>query len=618
MRIPIYRAKSQLSNQAPGARITARMNPTPFVNAELQKGGVLTEIANQAAAYSQERYKAIVEAQRNEAVFGAKEKLLQASFALGNDDDIYNIFDGKKKYDTTVKKIFEDSLEAVGNNKYAQEDFKQAFNSFELAERFRLKGRIDEKIEKRVETSLKSLKDQQEILLGDPYLDYTLDDTLFATAGLQNLFDKAGEKEMIPEVLRANVTPEVLSNALKKAIPAFASADLRNALMLNVVAKGFSDVEAGTMELEDFKKVVADRAPNLPTHVLNLMQAVPMDEVFDVIRQTINNAASVSKDQRDLQEQVDKQFSENVKSGYNRYFYYLSFDNQNKKFDVQQITDLLPEIITKDVSRENILSSYIPNVKKQDGKFEAKGSDIAKGIQLYLAEVNELTPDMLNKMENFGKTTTEERKNDPAAFNALVKLDAEDGLTTTIVSSFSDKLTPSTYLQFINAAEAEVSEGLTGSRAFITRSLEFIEAEFIRSDIEKELAIQVSNQIDRLHNQLDTIVRDARMDGNPLSKTDIETKALELLASNSPRYKEVILTQFADQREFAAGSVFQFETISNDLANAQTPQEAITILEGWYNSLENPTGQNNTDYTQYKRSFSALAKKLAEIERMSQ
>ena len=163
-----------------------------------------------------------------------------------------------------------------------------------------------------------------------------------------------------------------------------------------------------------------------------------------------------------------------------------------------------------------------------------------------------------------------------------------------------------------------MSEGLTGSRAFITRSLEFIEAEFIRSDIEKELAIQVSNQIDRLHNQLDTIVRDARIEGNPLSKTQIETKALELLASNSPRYREVILTQYAEQREFAAGTVFKFETISNDLANAQTPQEAITILEGWYNSLENPTGQNNTDYTQYKRSFSTLAKKLAEIERMSQ
>ena len=618
MRIPVYRSGAELSNRAPGARITARMNPTPFINAEVQKGGVLTEAANQALKYSQERYKAIVEAQRNEAVFGAKEKLLQASFAFSNDDDIYNIFDGKKKYDTTVKKIFEDSLEAVGNNKYAQEDFKQAFNSFELAERFRLKGRIDEKIEKRVETSLKSLKDQQIAFLGDPNADYTLDDTIFQTAGLQNIFDKAAEKGMIPEALRENISPEVLTGALKKAIPAFASADLRNALMLNVVAKGFRDVKAGTMSLKNFQKTVADKAPNLPPHVLNLMQAVPMDEVFDVIRQTINNAASVSKDQRDLQEQVDKQFSENVKSGYNRYFYYLSFDNQNKDFDVQEITDLLPEIITKDVSRQNILSSYIPNVKKEGEKFEAKGSDIAKGIQLYLAELNELTPDMLNKMENFGKTPTEERKNDPAAFDALVKLDAEDGLTTKIVSSFSDKLTPQTYLNFINAAEAEVSEGLTGSRAIITRSLEFIEAEFIRSDIEKELAIQVSNQIDRLHNQLDFIVRDARKAGNPLSKTEIEEKALELLASNSPRYKEVILTQFADQREFAANRVFQFETIKNDLENAQTPQEAITILEGWYKSLKKPTDQNNTDYSQYRRSFSALAKKIAEIERMSQ
>mgnify|MGYP000356535092 FL=1 len=120
MRIPVYRSQAQLSDRAPGARITARKNASPFINAELQKGAVLTEVASQAALYSQERYKAIVEAQRNEAVFGAKEKLLQASFSFGNDDDIYNIFDGKKKYDVSVKKIFEDSLKVVGNNKYAQ------------------------------------------------------------------------------------------------------------------------------------------------------------------------------------------------------------------------------------------------------------------------------------------------------------------------------------------------------------------------------------------------------------------------------------------------------------------------------------------------------------------
>jgi len=617
MRIPVYRSQAQLSDRAPGARITARKNASPFINAELQKGAVLTEVASQAALYSQERHKAIVEAQRNEAVFGAKEKLLQASFSFGNDDDIYNIFDGKKKYDVTVKKIFEDSLKAVGNNKYAQEDFKNAFNSFELAERFRLKGRIDEKIDARVQTSLKSLKDQQIAVLGDPYADYTLDDTIFQTAGLQNIFDKAAEKGMIPEALRANISPGVLSEALKKAIPAYASANMRNALMLSEVARGFAAVEAGQMTLEDFQKVVAEKAPGVPAHVLNLMQAVPMDEVNDVIRQTINNAASEEKAKINLQKKVEERFNKNVKSGYNRYFYYLSFDNQNKDFDVQEIKDFLPDIITTDL-QGNFISSYIPNVTKEDGKFIAEGSDIAKGIQEYLGNLNELTPDMLNKMENFGKTTTQERKNDPAAFDALTKLDAEDGLTTTIVSSLSDKLTPQTYLNFINAAESEVSQGLSESRGYITRSLEFIEAEFIRTDIDKELAQQVSNQIDRLHNQLDDEIRNARIDGNPLSKTQIEERTRELLAGNSPRYKNVILTQYAEQLEFAAGTDFKFTPISNDLKNAQTPQDAITILENWYDSLSNPTNQNETDYTQYKRSFNSLAKKLAEIERMSE
>ncbi len=37
MRIPVYRSQAQLSDRAPGARITARKNAAPFINAEMKK-----------------------------------------------------------------------------------------------------------------------------------------------------------------------------------------------------------------------------------------------------------------------------------------------------------------------------------------------------------------------------------------------------------------------------------------------------------------------------------------------------------------------------------------------------------------------------------------------------
>ena len=608
MRIPVYRSEMRPTNEAPGARITARMNPTPFINKELQKGGVLTSAATAALKYSQERYKAITEAQRNEAVFGAKEKLLQASFAFGNDDDIYNIFDGEKKYDTTVKKIFEDSLEAVGKDKYAQEDFKQAFNSFELAERFRLKGRIDEKIEKRVEASLKSLKEQQEILLGDPYLDYTLDDTLFATAGLQNIFDKAGEKEMIPEVLRGNVTPEVLSGALKKAIPAFAGSDLRNALALRIVQNGFEAVEAGEMTLEEFQTVVADKAPGVPEHVLNLMQAVPMDEVNDVILETINEAATVKKRFDELQTDAENQFNDNVNASYNRYYYYKSNGNKSQEFNVNELTQMFPNI--KIVGTRKVIDA-------QGERTVAPGYRMAEAIKNHLASVNELTFEMRQQMDKFDQEPPEKRQaSDRDVINALNELDAFDNLDLQTVLSKSDYLTQADLLRFTEKAQSEAVAGENEAKQYIKNALRYQTSELISAEVDKDLALRVTNQIDDIYTQIDDLIRQKRKAGEPLTKTEIEDAARNMLAASAPRFKEVILEQYQDTLNFAV-QVNVFFPIKQQLQAAQSPADAINILTAWYNNLTNPTADERKRHGQYLRSFTEMKNKIDAIDNVN-
>ena len=59
MRIPVYKSTGRPTSEAPGARITARMNAQPFVQAELQKGAIATEVANQVGEYANMRYKMI-------------------------------------------------------------------------------------------------------------------------------------------------------------------------------------------------------------------------------------------------------------------------------------------------------------------------------------------------------------------------------------------------------------------------------------------------------------------------------------------------------------------------------------------------------------------------------
>jgi len=55
MRIPVYKSQGRPTSEAPGARITARMNAQPFVQAELQKGAIETEVANQVGEYANMR-----------------------------------------------------------------------------------------------------------------------------------------------------------------------------------------------------------------------------------------------------------------------------------------------------------------------------------------------------------------------------------------------------------------------------------------------------------------------------------------------------------------------------------------------------------------------------------
>lgn len=596
------------SNEAPGARITARMRSQPIVNAELEKGNVVSAAFGQAMKYAQERQKMIVESQKNEAIFGAKEELINASYALQNDDDVYNIFDGEKKYEQEVKKIFENNLKIVGKNKYAIENFKQSFNQLELAERFRLKGRIDEKIEKRVQASLKSLKDQQIYYLGDPYADYTLDDTVFQTAGLQNIFNKAQEKGIIPEALRENISPEVLSGALKKAIPAFAGSDLRNALALRVVQNGFEAVEAGTMTLEEFQQVVADKAPGVPAHVLNLMQAVPMNEVNDVILQTVKDAAAIKKQFDDLEAEAENQFNNNVDASYNRYYYYKSNGNKSQEFNVNELTQMFPNI--KIVGTRTVIDA--------DGeRTVAPGYRMAEAIKNHLAGLNELTFEMRQQMDKFDQEPPEKRQaSDRDVINFLNELDAFDNLDLQTVLSKSQYLTQADLLRFTEKAQSEAVNGENEAKQYIKNALRYQTSELISAEVDKDLALRVTNQIDDLYTQIDDLIRDKRIAGEPLTKTEIEKEARDMLAASAPRFKEVIIEQYQDTLKFAL-KVPEFFPIRQQLQAAKNPADAIIIISDWYTGLTKPGKKDNKAHSQYIRAFSEMKNKIDAIDNVN-
>ena len=306
MRIPVYRSGAELSNRAPGARITARMNPTPFINAELQKGAVLTSALGEAGEYTKMRYKMLVETQKNEAIFAAKEQLMQLSDTLSNSRDIGNIFDGELKYQKGVDQIKKTLRQSVGQNKYALADFDNSFAQAEIPIRFRLKEVVDLKIDKRRQAALKAREEQVIQTLGVPDLDYTADDLAMELAQLETAYDQAelngGASRTSIELNGMPVNQRVLIEAAKLALPAYGGTSLDDAQQLY---EAFLEVERVRNGEKDAKKIAV--SGEIPQHILNLMQAIPADVANGILLETMKQADTFY----DLSQKLDE---ENLKA----------------------------------------------------------------------------------------------------------------------------------------------------------------------------------------------------------------------------------------------------------------------------------------------------------------
>lgn len=147
MKIPVYTAQGGATTQAPGRSMNVRMNAAPFVNAALQQGAAVAEVASQVGQYAETRYKVITETKLNEALLGAEETLRTRADELSKSGDYGNILDGENPvWQNEVTQIKERLRDEIGGNVYALQQFDARFGQIELSQRFALRGEIDRKI----------------------------------------------------------------------------------------------------------------------------------------------------------------------------------------------------------------------------------------------------------------------------------------------------------------------------------------------------------------------------------------------------------------------------------------------------------------------------------------
>ena len=170
MRIPVFRSQAQMSNEAPGRPITARMRAEPFVQAELSKGDVIGEAFSQVQQYSVMRHKAAVEVQMSESLLAAEEEMMNLANRLKDSTDIYNVFkpDGSGSWSDNVNDMRERLADSI-QSRSARDEFRARFNQSELSKRFQLKGAIDTRVRARAAAAEAARLSVIETELSDPF-----------------------------------------------------------------------------------------------------------------------------------------------------------------------------------------------------------------------------------------------------------------------------------------------------------------------------------------------------------------------------------------------------------------------------------------------------------------
>jgi len=156
MRIPIYTARTQRSNELPGKRFNVRKNAEPFVRSELAKGEVTSSLLDTVGEFAIQRRDMIASQQFNEAALKIEEEVANATSELSKSRDYGNVLDGKNLWGQRMDRIRNEIISTV-QLPSLQKKLRHEFDLNEVTNRFRLKSVIDKKIIAAEQLSLNSL-----------------------------------------------------------------------------------------------------------------------------------------------------------------------------------------------------------------------------------------------------------------------------------------------------------------------------------------------------------------------------------------------------------------------------------------------------------------------------
>jgi len=541
MRIPRFRSNVQMTTEAPGRPMTARMRAGPIVNAIEGKANVFNAALEQVNEYAVQRQKMINETKRNEAIFGAKEGLLSLVDQLEADEnpfDIINMDNKTGRWFDAVAKIKSEMRSKVTQTDAELAYFDQQFTQNEISLRFQLKDKLDTAIETRAKASIESRNQQYIDKYSNPFVDFTLFNEESAEIGaMLNQSVKSGY--MAPKLIEA-LGKDTINDIMKNVVDGYAANNPDYVYGLKVYLDILDEYTGVEDEAELEKRDQRIKELELPNSDWTkiVLGSVDRNEARSALAATLTKA---NKFETYLAQQI-KETDDLIKDQFTN-LKLLAFSADLTNGRRQNVAELEKKY---DLIFTDTFKAKLADVSQNDGTIKGEQFQdmlldfLTANNQLSLSEQRDLETKILQTESFFSS------EDDPNVVDKLSMLVIGDDADTKYLEDNSYRLTRDTYVKFAGDfekigtdQEAETRQALGDVIAFVKAELNFVDKDVMTG--EERVSMQSTNSVIA---QLRRLVFEEGSELTDYNK--IIAKADELLNVEKQNVKRALLPLFGN------------------------------------------------------------------------
>lgn len=572
MRIPVYRSRAQRPNEAPGRRITARMNAQPFVQAELQKGAAFGEAMDQVASYALMRQKAAVEVQLSESLLAAEEEMRNLSREMRETPDIGNVFraDGTGLWSESATEMRERLADRI-EGRSARDEFRARFNQREQSLRFSLQDAIDARIRARASAAAAARMSAVEDALSDPFNPNGVTDYNLAVLGIATDEEAAVRSGTATPETAATMNQALAENVAERTTGAYVFDDPTRAVALAEALDLQDDVEAGRISPEEAYEMsgLTDDA----AYTLFTLQMLPREQALEIIYDTLGRSNRLYEARADAREREEAQRNEMFDDAYRGMFF---FTDPSRTYTGRDIINMSPSVAAMAGFTDNPDAPITP--------------DQARDAFLnFFDTFNYLTPTQRREIETAFDTAPASSfatRTNPDVYADLYSRAESGNLTTAGLNAARGSITSENFTTLLSMIGNEADDALNDARNVVRLRFGYDE----RIALDTEGARQAQAAYFSVASQLEQMATQRRAEGNPMTRSELIAEADRLVAGQMEIFRAALR---ADRDQYIEFSMTNIPGIGS--------ADPLADLEAWWTSLS-PEDQRrySNDYARHR------------------